>query len=77
MNASQRETAAQQMRIKIGHVTPAEFKMRQLQHMRTTGLVDPVQAKHFAARSALSDPEATARIRGRIWSSMSVRCCAT
>lgn len=59
MSASQREATAQRMRQLIGHVSKAQFTAQQLRYMQTIGLVNPDQAKHYAALSARSDPGAT------------------
>ena len=58
MSVSQREAAAQQMRQRIGRISRAEFKAQQLRFMQTVGLVNRDQARHYAALSAKSDPDA-------------------
>lgn len=58
LSPSQREVAAQQMRQEIGHVSRTEFKAQQLRYMQSIGLVNSGQAKHYAALSARSDPDA-------------------
>jgi len=59
LSGNQRAAAVQHMRMQIGHVSKAAFKLQQQRYMETIGLVDPQMAKYYAEFSARSDPDAT------------------
>lgn len=58
LSASRREASAQQMRSQVGRVSSSEFAAQQLHFMSTVGVVNEDEARHDAALSARSTPDA-------------------